>query len=491
MARTAAGTRSAATGTNLSGCLNLNGRDNYVTVTDNAAYSIGTTGAITISLWLNPLSTTMPKQEGSGYVYMLSKLGASKNEWAFRMYQDYNTEGRYNRISFYTFNSAGGLGDGVATQETVKVGEWMHLVATVDSSKVMRLYKNGVLKDVFTSTMTFSDTDSNMTIGAGGGNSDTLASFWQGGIDDVRIYNRVLPPTEVSDLFRSNRELTNGLVGWWKFDEASGTTATDSSVTANNGTLNGGTRISGMQRRRVPLITAERWVSSSFPDEPVVVPGGRRTVRSLGTHALKFNGTTSLATNTYVLGAGSFSVGMWIRFDRFVVNDRVIDAQITGPADGFTLIVGAANSLSFTIRNSTTNVASISNVDDLQAGRWHHIVCTYEVNSVKYYLDGVIQSRDTSATMTASAAVFTVGRRSPSSSNFLNGAIDQMLFYERVLTPVEVEGLYFDGFVPDGGAIIYNFDNAATDSSRNAYTLTLSNTSYITDTAMTTRTAVT
>jgi len=31
-----------------------------------------------------------------------------------------------------------------------------------------------------------------------------------------------------------------GLVGWWKFDDGSGTTATDSSSNGNDGTLEGG-----------------------------------------------------------------------------------------------------------------------------------------------------------------------------------------------------------------------------------------------------------
>ena len=40
--------------------------------------------------------------------------------------------------------------------------------------------------------------------------------------------------------------VTNGLVGWWRFDEASGTTATDSSGTGNAGALTGAvTRVTG------------------------------------------------------------------------------------------------------------------------------------------------------------------------------------------------------------------------------------------------------
>lgn len=64
---------------------------------------------------------------------------------------------------------------------------------------------------------------------------------WNGGIDNFLIYNRVLTPSEVIDAYVSGIRYANNNVLWWKFDEGSGTTATDSSGNGNNGTIVGAT----------------------------------------------------------------------------------------------------------------------------------------------------------------------------------------------------------------------------------------------------------
>ena len=50
-----------------------------------------------------------------------------------------------------------------------------------------------------------------------------------------------------------NGSLTEGLVGWWKFDETDGTVASDSSGNGNDGTLTNG-----------PLGQKENWRSLEF-----------------------------------------------------------------------------------------------------------------------------------------------------------------------------------------------------------------------------------
>lgn len=55
-------------------------------------------------------------------------------------------------------------------------------------------------------------------------------------IDDVRLYNRPLSPSEVARLY----DWGPGPVGWWKLDENTGATANDSSGNNNTGTLTNG-----------------------------------------------------------------------------------------------------------------------------------------------------------------------------------------------------------------------------------------------------------
>ena len=56
----------------------------------------------------------------------------------------------------------------------------------------------------------------------------------------MSVFTRVVP---IGELYIANQQPINltgstGLVGYWKFDEGSGTSAADSSGTGNTGTLN-------------------------------------------------------------------------------------------------------------------------------------------------------------------------------------------------------------------------------------------------------------
>ena len=64
--------------------------------------------------------------------------------------------------------------------------------------------------------------------------------YFNGGIDEVRIYNRSLSSLEVSEIYNSGRIAnsslpSNGLVLWYAFDENSDTTVHDLSGNGNDG----------------------------------------------------------------------------------------------------------------------------------------------------------------------------------------------------------------------------------------------------------------
>ncbi len=69
------------------------------------------------------------------------------------------------------------------------------------------------------------------------------------------------------------------LVGWWRFDDGSGTTAMDSSGNGNDGTLNGGAQ----------------WTDGQI--------GG----------AIQFNGSDSFVAAPHIpLNSQSFTIAMWV-----------------------------------------------------------------------------------------------------------------------------------------------------------------------------------
>ncbi|MBC7326949.1 LamG domain-containing protein [bacterium] len=80
----------------------------------------------------------------------------------------------------------------VTSSEPVEIGKWSHIAATYDG-KVARIYVNGVLKGSAEAELTH-DTGVKLTIGKA---SWFEGAYFQGIIDEVKIYNRVLSEEEI------------------------------------------------------------------------------------------------------------------------------------------------------------------------------------------------------------------------------------------------------------------------------------------------------
>jgi len=89
-------------------------------------------------------------------------------------------------------------GEGVeATDNTIKANEWSQVVVTFDSDATPRIYKNGVYVSVGSGDPTVGV--GNVTIG--GPRCDSDQTFFNGTIDDVKIYNRMLSADEIKSLY--------------------------------------------------------------------------------------------------------------------------------------------------------------------------------------------------------------------------------------------------------------------------------------------------
>lgn len=134
-----------------------------------------------------------------------------------------------------------------SSSDVIQIGQWQHIVATSDGS-ITTFYVNGV--QVYQANQTRPGGSG----GAGiGWDPEIGTEFWDGIIDEVRVYNRALSATEIANLYKQgetvvnssqNNKLTNGLVGFWSFNGRDidwGTnTAYDRSGQGNNGTIGGG-----------------------------------------------------------------------------------------------------------------------------------------------------------------------------------------------------------------------------------------------------------
>ena len=128
-------------------------------------------------------------------------------------------------------------GRSIYTDIQATLNEWEHVAVTWTSSEIT-MFINGVA--VFTDAGENITTGWNST-GIGGGLMGPDHSF-DGNIDKVSLWNTIRSEEEISDgmnnIYNGNE---NGLIGYWKFEEGTGSTTSDASSNGNDGIIYGAT----------------------------------------------------------------------------------------------------------------------------------------------------------------------------------------------------------------------------------------------------------
>lgn len=189
----------------------FDGLAQYVEVPSFKALSVTDTGCLTVEAWIRPTVLQFPREEGSGYVYVLGKGTSGRQEYALRMYSSANSEvpPRPGRISAYVFNLAGGLGSGAYFQDKVRPGEWMMVTFVIDSRPspawphgYVLIYKNGERSGGPVSLDQFNvvpqSSDAPFRIG-----TRDLNSFFEGAIGKVAVYDSVLSDSEILTAYKA------------------------------------------------------------------------------------------------------------------------------------------------------------------------------------------------------------------------------------------------------------------------------------------------
>lgn len=103
----------------------------------------------------------------------------------------------------------------------------VHIAATVDaayaSSPKIKTYLNGILANTANRTCGSTDTAVDCNIGRW----REYARYLKGSIDELRIYNKALSTTEIANHFSGFFADNDGRVGYWGFDEGSGSSCAD------------------------------------------------------------------------------------------------------------------------------------------------------------------------------------------------------------------------------------------------------------------------
>lgn len=167
--------------------LSLDGNGDYFQVSDNSTLSI--TGELTITAWVNANDLS-----GRGIVDKYTNQGGNQ-----RAYSLHTPGGDGNtRFLISPDGTSGSAAELIGSSGSLSVGEWTHIAAVYDPSSTMRIYVNGVLDAELTSGVpgNIADTTAPLYVGLHF-NPANSTNFFNGLIDDVRIYDNALSGTEI------------------------------------------------------------------------------------------------------------------------------------------------------------------------------------------------------------------------------------------------------------------------------------------------------
>ncbi len=315
---------------------------------------------------------------------------------------------------------------------TIPLNEWSHVAVVFDRDGNMTRYLNGVQTgtqdNISANDGASVDHPHNFCIGGRDGGGGCIERLFDGKLDEVRVYDRVLSVSEISTLYKSGESkinasqnsisgssLNNGLVGMWSFNSKDlSDKVYDRSGNGNDGYVNG------------------RATSTL------------KTIGKVG-QALDFDGTADyvyLGTPASLFPTSAITMSAWIRPDQLASASQIVsnDDALTISNQMRTQGTGIRCSIS----NTTSTQGSTLVVDE-----WAHVACVYDGANIINYINGVNVG---SSALTGSISYpnsntepWRIGRRGDAAPGYFNGRIDEVRIYDRALTASEMKQLYLLG----------------------------------------------
>ena len=233
--------------------------------------------------------------------------------------------------------------------------------------------------------------DANANVLSGGSGDDTLI-----GGGSVADYG-----TQVEAL---------GAVGHWRFEEASGSTATDSSSSGNDGTY-----YNGVTLGTTGVNGAGTAASFDGSNDYILVSDDSSLRPSSGTIQFWFNSNDASALQGLLEKNESDEEGDGIRIR--INNDR-IEARIQTGDESYRTITS-----SMTVSSNT----------------WHHVAVNFGSGGFELYVDGQLQGTDsTTESLSTNTAPIEIGR---TGYDYFDGQIDEVSLHDQALSAAEIQSL--------------------------------------------------
>jgi hypothetical protein len=335
-----------------------------------------------------------------------------------------------------------------STATTIVPGTWYHSAVTFDSSNVA-LYLNGNTTPLFQGSLSSNVPSSiaSMTVNPRVRFGDILSTTnttgaYNGYVSDWRLYNRVLTITEITSIYQApnmtinnTNTSSNAVLGWWKFDGS----LVDTSANAWVSTITGGavyvpgkSSVLALNLGNVPGSFATNYVDIAVS---VAGPAAAQTVTAC-------------------------SLSFWVKPTSFtdvagVVNGKpsyiICLSGATGASLGRALDVSLTSSgvpqLTYVDMNTITSTIASVSATPLTPGAWAYMVVTWTGNTIAFYVNNVlIGTSSTPPLKVVNYSKIRVGEWLGNGYAY-NGAIDDLRWYNHVLTTAEIGAIYSNNYV--------------------------------------------
>ncbi|MEM4736487.1 MAG: DUF2341 domain-containing protein [Nitrososphaeria archaeon] len=438
-------------------CLYFDGINDLVDF-GNISNTATVAGNLTISFWLKPTNISKGRQNPLGKAY--------GGEFNFTL----ETNGSIN-----AFHGSAGKNTSpyinITTATYLQNNQWTHVVYTRDvTTRTLKYYINGKLDKTQTYSSTYDPQPSNRSFKFG----YEYAGYYQGYLDEVIIFPTVKSEEEVKALYAAGNagttaikgastsigsynksSLNEGLVAYWKMDEASwnGDCST-TSVTDSSGNDNSGVACPNLSAANAS--SSGKFGGAGYFDgnNDYVNISGNSNLNNLTNFTVAFWASASASTQAYSMLVTKFTT----------------DAQAT-----FQIMRnGTNNRIEYRIGDGSsvyTQIGSINIFDD----QWHYVVYSYDGKTVRAFVDGKKDVEQAlSITPYTTTNPVTIGSRGGAGGYYLRGMMDEVRIYNRAISPAEAQELY--NFAP-GPVAYYDFEEGQgttlNDKSGNNITATL------------------
>jgi hypothetical protein len=218
----------------------FNGSNNYVHLGNAASLRLT---AFTLEAWIRPAGMGKTTNTGVGGIDAVPIIAKGRGEddapASLNMNYMLGLNASYKPVA--DFEEAAGKNRPLIGKTTLPVNTWTHVAVTYEpQTAVWCLYVNGALDaslDLGSNIYPASGSIQPAAIGAALNAQNLAQGFFNGRIDEVRIWNVARSATAIKETCKAQLTSGTGLVARYGFNERSGSTAPNAVAATGNGTL--------------------------------------------------------------------------------------------------------------------------------------------------------------------------------------------------------------------------------------------------------------